>query len=171
MNKIIKNVFALSLVAGNMLAHAETAKNDESRSPLGCRDQGYQFKLNTLKILPQAPGDKQSLFFIFNRLNQPVSMYQMLDEESTESLYLNHVVNGQQWAVLATNEPKLNYICAVGATPTSRGKIVSCAESIKVCEYARVKFGLNNRGNYWFVGSNNRNTAVREVTNYGIIPR
>lgn len=164
-------MFALSLTMGSCLVHAETTKNDESRSPLGCRDQGYEFKLNTLKILPQTPGDKQSLFFVFNKLNQPINLYQMLDEESTESLYLNHAMNGQQWAVLATNEPKLNYICAVGATATSRGKIVSCADSVKVCEYARVKFGLNNRGNYWFVNSSNRNAAVKEVTNYGIIPR
>jgi hypothetical protein len=171
MNKYIKNLIALSLTMSTLTAFADKAKEDESRSPLGCRDQGYVFKLNVLKVLPQAEGDKQSLFFIYNKLNKPINMYQMLGDASTESTYLNHVINSKQWAVLATSEPELNYICAIDSSASSHGKIVDCAESVKVCEYARVKFGLNNRGNYWFVNSNSRNGAVRDVTNYGIIPR
>ena len=36
---------------------------------------------------------------------------------------------------------------------------------------ARVKYGLNNKGNYWLVGSNTSGGAVNEVLHYGIIPR
>ena len=138
---------------------------------MGCRNQGYQFKLNVLNIKPEASGDRQSLYFIYNRLNRPVSLYQMLGDESVRSIPLNHVINGQQWSVLSTNEKQLNYLCAVDDTPMKHGKLVNCSDSIKVCEYARVKYGLNNRGNYWFSSSTNRNRAVADVLHYGIIPR
>lgn len=167
MNKISGSVFVTLLMIGS-LAHAV---DDDSKSPLGCRDQGYQFKLNVLKILPEAGGDRQSLYFIYNRLNQPVSVYQMLNDDSVRSMPLNHVINAQKWSVLSTSEKELKYICTVNATSNKRGNIVNCADSVKVCEYARVKYGLNNRGNYWFSNSSNKASAVRDVLHYGIIPR
>ncbi len=169
-------VFAMLLMSAG-LSHASLSlkslipKNDESKSPLGCRDQGYQYKLNVLKIQTQPDGDRQSLFFVFNRSNQPINLYQMLKTDSSRTMPLNHVVGPQQWSVLSTSEDELNYICAVGTTPDNRGKIVNCADSVKVCEYARVKYGLNNRGNYWFSASTIRGQAVRDVLHYGIIPR
>ncbi len=159
------------LLMASTLAMGAVTIDDESKSPLGCRSQGYQFKLNVLEIIPETPGDRQSLYFIFNRLNQPVSLSQMLGEDSTRSMPLNHVINAQQWSVLATSEAALKYICAVDATVSSHGKMVSCSDSVKVCEYARVKFGLNNRGNYWFLNSSSRRSAVNDVLHYGIIPR
>ena len=148
------------------------AKDDESKSPLGCRDQGYEFKLNVLNIIPNtAAPDRQSLYFVFNRLNQPINLYHMLGEKSTRSTYLNHSIRPQQWGVLATNEKELHYICAIDDGKSSYGKVIACADSVKVCEYARVTFGLNNRGNYWFLNSNTRGGAVHDVLRYGIIPR
>ncbi len=168
MNKLMSSGFSLLLF---MSAGLNAAIVDESKSPLGCRDQGYHFKLNVLKIEPQAPGDRQSLYFIFNKLNQPVNLYQMLGDESVRSMPLNHVINGQQWSVLSTSQKQLKYICTIDDPSSKRGKIVNCADSVKVCEYARVKYGLNNRGNYWFSSSTNRNRAVADVLHYGIIPR
>ncbi len=166
------------LMAGSSLAAVEVdavgkkeKKEDSSKSPLGCRDVGYQFKLNVLDILPEAEGDKQSLYFIFNRLDKPLNLYQMLKENSTRSMYLNHVVRPQQWAVLATSEKELKYICTTDEAKSRYGKIMNCSESLKICEYARVKFGLNNKGNYWVVNSNSRGGAVADVLRYGIIPR
>ncbi len=144
---------------------------DESKSPLGCRDQGYHYNINVLEIEPEAEGDRQSLYFLYNRLNKPVNLYQMLGDNSVRSMPLNHVINGQQWSVLSTSQKQMKYICAVDETPTKHGKVVSCADTIKVCEYARVKYGLNNKGNYWFSSSTNRNRAVADVLHYGIIPR
>lgn len=151
---------------------AENERPDITKNPLGCRNVGYQYKLNTLSLLPEAEGDRQSLYFIFNRLGKTVTLYQMMQDESTRSVYLNHAIHGQQWAVLATSQKEMKYICTVEDPKSPRyGKIVSCEDSIKVCEYARVKFGLNNRGNYWLVSSNSRGGAVGDVIRYGIIPR
>lgn len=144
---------------------------DEQKNPLGCRDVGYQFDMRVLKLLPEAAGERNSLYFIFNKQDKPINLYQMRQKDSTRSMYLNHVIRPKQWAVLSTNEKRLKYICTVDDAKLSYGKIVDCEQSIKVCEYANVKFGLNNRGNLWIVKSNNRSGAVREVVHYGIIPR
>jgi len=146
-------------------------EKDSDKSPLGCRDVGYKFDLKVLNLLPEEAGERQSLYFIYNKLAQPVSLYQMRKDESTRMLFLNHVISGRQWAVLSTSEKSLKYICTIEKPKLSHGKIVDCSESIKVCEYARVKYGMNNQGNYWMVGSNTRGGAVNAVLHYGIIPR
>ncbi len=148
-----------------------SAAKTEDTLPLGCKNVGYQFDLKVLKLLPEEAGERQSLYFIFNALPQSVHLYQMLKEDSSRSLSLNHVIRARQWAVLSTSEKELKYICTVDKAKETYGTIVDCADSLKVCEYARVKYGMNNAGNYWVVSSNTSGGAVREVTNYGIIPR
>jgi len=154
-------------VAGSSFAGK---KDPEMRSPLGCRDVGYTFDLNVLQILPRSTGDDQSLYFMFNKTDKAINLYQMRQSESSQSVYLNHVIHPHRWAVLSSSE-RMNYICTMDDRKTSHGKIVDCADSLNVCEYARVKYGMNNRGNYWLARSNSRNGAIREVVYYGIIPR
>jgi len=160
----------LSLVA-TVPGFAATAVKEDNRYPLGCKDVGYKFKLKVLNLLPEEAGEQQSLYFIFNALPQAINLYQMRKDDSTRSMYLNHVIRAQQWAVLSTSEKELKYICTVDDAKQSYGKIVDCSQSLKVCEYARVKYGMNNKGNYWVVNSNSRGGAVNEVIHYGIIPR
>ena len=163
--------FVLSSLLLLGLSEAVYAKSDpQIRSPLGCRDVGYAFDLNVLQILPRSVGDDQSLYFMFNKTNKSVNLYQMRQSDSSQSVYLNHVIRPGRWAVLSSSE-RMKYICTIHDGKTSHGKIVDCGESLKVCEYARVKYGMNNRGNYWLVNSNTRSGAIREVVYYGIIPR
>ena len=174
MNTILKNkVWGIAFVSIFFMTsqQANAAEEKEDKRPLGCRDVGYRYDLNTLALLAEGTGDRQSLYFIYNSLNKPVNLYQMRHEESTHSTFLNHVIRAGQWGALATSEKELKYICTVDDPKSSYGKIINCSEAVKVCEYARVKFGLNNKGNYWIVSSNSRNGAVRDVTYYGIIPR
>ncbi len=148
-----------------------SAKADpEIRSPLGCKDVGYGFDLNVLQLLPNSVGDSQSLYFIYNKTNKPVNLYQMRQSESSQSVYLNHTIPAGRWAVLSSSE-RMKYICTVHDGKSSHGRIIDCAGGLKVCEYARVKYGMNNRGNYWLADGNTRGGAVRQVINYGIIPR
>ena len=167
-------LFALLLMTVSMgwsATKVEKKEKKDDKPPLGCRNVGYKFELKTLDLLPAEAGEKQSLYFIYNALEQPVNLYQMLKNDSTRSLYLNHVIRAQQWAVLSTSEKELKYICTVDDPKVNYGKIVDCAQSIKVCEYARVKYGMNNQGNYWVVNGNTSGGAVNEVLHYGIIPR
>jgi|TARA_R110002126_G_scaffold1177_1_gene6990 hypothetical protein len=169
-NFILPCFMASVLLLGMEASCFAASKDDGSRSPLGCRDVGYKFDLNVLQILPRSVGDDQSLYFMYNKTDRAINLYQMRQSESSQSVYLNHVIRPHRWAVLSSSE-RMKYICTMDDRKTSHGKIVDCAESVKVCEYARVKYGMNNRGNYWLVDGNSRNGAVHEVVYYGIIPR
>jgi len=72
--------------------------------------------------------------------------------------------------VLSVNEKSMKFACSVKEYGKKYGEVVDCSKAVQVCEYNNVKFGLNNRGNYWIVNSSSRNGAVRAVVKYGIIP-
>lgn len=179
MKTLIKLAFlAVALLVLQPAYTAKTNKVDkvakadkDQRNPLGCRDMGYQYELKALHLLPKVAGDIQSLYFIFNNLNQQVNLYQMRSDESSRSLYLNHAIRSKQWAVFSTSESEVKFICTVPDPKQRYGKVVDCGESVRVCEYINVKYGLNNRGNFWVVSSNTRDAAVKDVLRYGIIPR
>ncbi len=160
----------LLLLANSPFAGAKSAADDNSRNPQGCRNVGYEFDLQTLRLLPHNAGNGQSLYFIYNNSAQNVTLYQMRDQESSHSMYFNHQINANYWAVLSTSEKKMKYICTMPDGRSQYGKIVNCADTLRVCEYTNVKFGMNNRGNYWLVNSTTKNGAINEVVRYGIIP-
>lgn len=145
-------------------------KKDNDRFPIGCRPVGFEQSLKVLTLYPGKEGALQSMYFFFNKLPETVSLYQMNDKYSAYSTRFNHSIKGSSWAVLATGEPLVKFICSLGDGKEGYGKIVDCGDTIKVCEYVNVKFGLNNKGNFWIVDSNSRNGAVSEVVHYGIIP-
>jgi hypothetical protein len=169
--KCLMQVLCLSVLflGGQTLVFA-AKKDPQIRSPLGCKDVGYGFDLNVLQILPNSVGDSQSLYFIYNKTKQSINLYQMRQSESSQSVYLNHVIAPGRWAVLSSSE-RMKYICTVHDGKFAHGRIVDCEGGLKVCEYARVKYGMNNRGNYWLANGNTRGGAIRQVVNYGIIPR
>lgn len=157
--------------------HAATKKNTaaadaekETRYPIGCRPVGFNESLKVLSLFPGKEGALQSMYFFYNKLPQTISLYQMRDKDSEYSTRYNHSIKGNSWAVLAVGEPHVKFICSLGDGKKEYGQILDCADSVKVCEYVNVKFGLNNKGNYWIVDSNTRNGAVNEVVHYGIIP-
>ena len=156
MKYITKSILASLLLQTSMVAIV-AAEDADARRPLGCKDVGYQFELKILRLLPLETADQQSLYLIFNTDSKPVNLYQMRGEDSTRSIYMN--------------EPEVRYICTMNDDKSNYGKVVDCGETLKVCEYARVKYGMNNRGNYWLVNGNTNTGAVYEVLHYGIIPR
>jgi hypothetical protein len=177
------NAISLLLVCGLLAAPTQAAPKkkatvapeigvdkQESRFPIGCTPVGFEQSLKVLSLYPGKEGALQSMYFFYNKLPQTISMYQMRDKDSEYSTRFNHTIQGNSWAVLAVGEPKVKFICTLGDGKTSYGQIVDCADTVKVCEYVHVKFGLNNKGNFWIVDSNTRNGAVSEVVHYGIIP-
>lgn len=148
----------------------QKAAREEARFPIGCKPVGYQQHLKVLSLFPGKEGAMQSLYFFYNKLPQTISLYQMRDEDSEYSTRNNHSIGPNQWAALATSEPLVKFICTLGDGKASYGKIVDCGDTINVCEYVNVKFGLNNKGNFWVSDGNTRNGAVNDVVHYGIIP-
>ena len=169
--KIIKNILAGLTVLALLFPFAQAfARSDDNKPPLGCRDLGYRFELKTLHLLPDDAGERNSMYFLYNKSDRAINLYQMRQEESAHSAFLNHAIRSYEWAVFATSEKDIKFICATPVRGSRYGDIVDCSKYLKVCEYNNVKFGLNNRGNYWLVNSRSRNSAVREVVRYGIIP-
>lgn len=176
MKKIVQIIITTITVFHSLVtfANAESYENSfksKIKSPLGCKDVGYEYKLNTVTFLPESIGERQSLYFVYNKLSKPVNLYQMLKSSSTRNTFLNNTIKPNSWTVLATSEKELKYICTVADNKEKFGKVVECSESLKICEYTRVKFGLNNRGNYWLGNGTARGSAVGSVVRYGIIPR
>ena len=143
---------------------------DDSRNPIGCRDVGYNFDMKTVIFDPAGPVGAQSMYFIFNILNEKVTLFQMHGNESSHNLYLNHRITEKKWAALSMTEKPVRFICTVPDENSRYGKIVDCGESIKICQFTKVRYGMNNKGSYWLVNSNTKNGALREVVRYGIIP-
>jgi hypothetical protein len=176
MKKMIRiNLGGAILVSCLAIGHASAAveedlEMEDNKPPIGCHNKGYQFDLTTLQLLPGNHSDNQSMYFLFNDLNQPVNLFQMRNEESSRSVYLNHGIGAHEWAVLSTNEKQIKFICTVYSKKYHYGQIIDCSRSLRVCEYSNVRYGLNNRGNYWLLNSSTRNSAVSAVVNYGIIP-
>ncbi|KTD31093.1 MULTISPECIES: hypothetical protein [Legionella] len=177
MNTITKNIsvslFLTLLSVGIANAKSEKeekAEKDDNKPPIGCYNSGYQFELEALHLHPGGNGQNQSMYFLFNTLGQPVNLFQMRDEESSRSMYLNHVIGPHEWGILSTNEKKVKFICSVPSKKSPYGQVVDCAQTLRVCEYTNVRYGLNNRGNYWLANSSTRNGAVNAVVHYGIIP-
>ncbi|MDP3560542.1 MAG: endopeptidase IV [Legionellaceae bacterium] len=154
----------------NVFAKPVKVAKDDNRNPTGCQDSGYSYDLKTIKLLPVHEGAKHSMYFFFNQSNTQIELHQMRHQESSRSLFLNHALNPQLWSVLATNEPEIQFICTKPEKGYRYGKPVDCSEVVRVCEFTHVKFGLNNRGNYWMVDNNSRNGALHAVVTYGIIP-
>lgn len=148
-----------------------SAMEAEDKNPLGCRELGYEYHLKTLNLVPPEPEGVPSLYFMFNRTSKPILLSQMRTKEDTDEMSINHIIPPRQWAVLAMDHQFVKYACSAIDGKTPYGQVVDCAEVVKVCDFARVKYGLNNRGNFWMVSGNSKNGALRDVTYYGVIAR
>jgi hypothetical protein len=168
---LIACFFMTPLLAAPLSVKEPPQEKEDNRFPLGCRAMGYQHDLMVLKLQPEVSGvERQTMYFLFNDSTKPLNLFQVRNSETVYDVFMNHSINPKQWAVLSLSEPQVKFICTINDPKTKYGKIVDCAQTLKVCEFNRVVFGLNNRGNFWIVKNNTRNGALRDVVRYGIIP-
>jgi hypothetical protein len=149
---------------------AKDIAKDNAKNPLGCQNVGYQFDLNIVKLMPYEVSAKQSMYFFYNKSNQSIRLYHMRYEDSVQSTRLNNEIKPSEWGVLSTSEKQVKFLCAIQSKDNVYGSVVNCEEVIKVCEFPKVKYGLNNTGNYWLIDSTTRGSALSAVVRYGIIP-
>jgi hypothetical protein len=173
MNTYKKNsvIGALILMVVFSVSSVFAAPEREDKNPLGCKDSGYKFTLKTLDLTPQNQEGIPSLFFIFNSTAKPIQLSQMRAGDDYDEMSINHVIPPYRWAVLAMDHRFVKYACSLSDGKSSYGQVVDCAQSLKVCNFARVKFGLNNKGNFWMIAGSSKNEALRGVTYYGVIAR
>ncbi|MBA2709562.1 MAG: endopeptidase IV [Tatlockia sp.] len=145
-------------------------EKDENRPPIGCRESGYKFDLQAMHLQPGSSGENQSMYLLHNQTGQAITLYQMRNEDSSRSLFLNHSIGPHEWGILSTGEKQVKFICTIPNKKSQYGQVVDCETSFKICEYTNVRYGLNNRGNFWLFNSSTRNGAVSAIVYYGIIP-
>jgi hypothetical protein len=165
-------IFLAILLIINLTSYAlgQSERDDDNHFPDGCNKIGYKFELKTLYVIPEHTGARQSLYMIFNSSHDPITLYQLKKDNNTRNMYMNHKIAPQRWGVLATSELDLKFTCTKPSRDSRYGEIVDCAEVLQLCEFDKVRFGLNNRGNYWLTDSFTRNAGVRAIVHYGIIP-
>jgi len=140
--------------------------DDESKQPYACKNVGYRFFMNALELQPRSEGDKESLYFFYNQSDEPLALHHLLGQKAYTQTYLNHQLAPKQWAALILGEKKVRFLCTQGEDR----HIVSCPAHLTVCEFAKTRFGINNRGHFWLVNAASKEQAIRQVERYGIVP-
>lgn len=149
-----------------LILQAYADADEESRRPYACKNVGYRFFMNTLELQPRSEGDKESLYFFYNQSDEPLLLYHLLGQKAYTQTFLNQQLAPKQWAALILGEKKVRFLCAQG----DDRHIVSCPSNLTVCEFAKTRFGINNRGHFWLVIAASKEQAIRQVEHYGIVP-
>ena len=137
--------------------------------PRGCHNEGYSFNDKTLNLFPAKKGNNDSVYFIYNRSNSTVSLYQLKNANEHMGLNINNKIRANQWGVYSSDETNVRFACTKPSHQYPHGKLVDCGQNLKVCEYTNVKYGLNNRGNYWMARSASKNSAIRRAMKIGVL--
>ena len=148
------------------LAQAEIEK-----LPKGCHDEGYAFNHKALTLMPSKAGNHDSVYFVYNNSPNTINLYQLKSAEEHMGLNINNKIRPFNWGVYSSDESLVRFACSIPSAEYAHGKLVDCQSRLKVCEYTNVKYGLNNKGNYWMSRSNTRGGALRRVNRLGVLLR
>lgn len=159
-------IFALSGIA---IAKKNSELTPEKSYPTGCQTIGYQFVHGLLTLTPVTEEHPQAVFFIHNASNKDVKLLQVRDGKEPYTMYNNISISPNQWAVYATDEQLTKFICLNNSKEITAGAILDCKDLLKICEFPKVVFSLNNRGNYWATTNRPMNEAVRAIIRQGVL--
>lgn len=165
-DKTLKALFVGMTIAASSVAHAEIEK-----LPKGCHEEGYAFHHNTLTLMPSKAGNNDSVYFVYNKSPNTINLYQLKSAKEHMGLNINNKIRPYNWGVYSSDETLVRFACSIPNNEYAHGKLVDCKERLEVCEYTNVKYGLNNRGNYWMSRSNTRGGALRRVNRLGVLLR
>jgi hypothetical protein len=168
---MIRILISLIAIMISVTAVAKKSKVKRFEYPPGCNQEGYSLDYNVLFLHPHAAGNPASLYFVYNNSKKPVTLYQSQRDDADYIINTNNVVLPKMWAVFATDEQKVKFICAHRNKKYKYGKLIDCSQVIKACEFTNVVFGLNNSGNYWVVTNNTKKGAIRQSVRHGILLR
>ncbi len=154
----------VSLGSGNVFAKLKALE-----LPRGCHNEGYAFHYKTLTLLPAKAGNYDSVYFIYNKSNSTINLYQLKDANEHLGLNINNKIKPHKWGVYSPDEEQVRFACSIPSSKYDHGKLIDCRKALKVCEYTKVKYGLNNRGNYWMARSTTKNGAIRRSVIIGVL--
>ena len=137
--------------------------------PRGCLQEGFTFHHRALTLLPAKAGSQDSVYFMYNKSNRPINLYQLKGANEHMGLNINNQIKPHQWGVYSSDEDQVRFACSVPSTKYKKGELVDCQERISLCEFTKVKYGLNNRGNYWMASSTSKSGAIRRSIIIGVL--
>tara|TARA_B110000908_G_C10215283_1_gene432497 strand:+ start:196 stop:747 length:552 start_codon:yes stop_codon:yes gene_type:complete len=152
-----------------IFSHATAATSNPSVLPRGCHNEGYSFHHKALTLLPSKAGNNDSVYFVYNNSGSTINLYQLKSANAHMGLNINNKIRAYSWGVYSSDEDLVRFACSIENSDYDHGQLVDCQERLDVCEYTHVKYGLNNRGNYWMSRSNTRGGALRRVNRLGVL--
>ena len=166
----VKHIMIYSLLATGIVVSTQVlSKAKALRYPVRCEQSGYQFRYYTLMLIPTTQQRTRAVYFIYNKSNRPVTLLQSRSGDDVYVMHINNTIKPKQWGTFATSEKEIKFICTKDNKRGLHNKVIDCSKVLKACEYPSVKFGDNNRGNYWVVESNSRRGALRATNYNGIL--
>lgn len=176
MKRIIITVIIFSIMLFSLgFAAKKASVKDPTKEPVqayptGCSPIGFKFSNGVLVLAPvhKAEAQQQVIYFIQNKSKQDILFTDQRDSNLPYIMHNNNSLKSNLWAVFAADS-KTKFICSKTDKAQTVQSILDCEDLVKVCEYANVKFALNNRGNYWATSNMSMSEAIREIVHQGIL--
>lgn len=166
-------IMAMSVALLNLSFAAKTtaAKTTPQKPyPTGCKQVGYGFANGVLVLTPYHKNidQKQVIYFIQNISKQEIVFSDQRDGNTPYIMHNDNTLKPDQWGVYAA-DVTTKFMCSNKDKTQTLQSIVDCENTVKVCEYANVKFAPNNRGNYWATTDMSMSGAVTEIIHQGVL--
>lgn len=165
----INHIQLIVLSVTLMICNFSHAKKPPKALPRGCHDEGYSFHHKSLTLMPSKAGKNDSVYFVYNNSGNTINLFQLKSAKDNMGLNINNKIRPYNWGVYSSDESLVRFACTIPSNKYDHGQLVNCQERLKVCEYTHVKYGLNNRGNYWMSRSNTRSGALKRVNQLGVL--
>lgn len=160
LNKTYLDRLLITLLA--LIVSTNTFARKSNSFPHGCESVGFHF--SDKEIILNEDGE-QTIYFIENNSSKPLEV--KYDEKKNVFMSVGWHTNlsAKRWAVFASDQKAQHFRCF------EKGEQVSCGQSLRVCQYPRVKFAVSNQGSYWVAQNMSLNQAKRKAIKTGILLR
>ena len=134
-----------------------------STFPRGCDVSGFGYSGRYLVLNSEG---SQTIFFIQNRTNQTIQLQRHETRDVFMSPKLEVNLASNHWAAFASDEPGMNFQCAIKQGDTT--STINCSDALDLCRYPRARFALSNMGNYLVSTNKALDLVVKEAVAKGI---
>lgn len=107
-NKVLKYTVSMLIASIGFISYGNGA---DSVFPGGCIPTGFSFKYYVLHLHPNKAGNSQFMYFIHNKSNKAVTLYQMRTGDEAYIMHLNNRISPNRWGAYAAKEKEVKFIC------------------------------------------------------------
>ena len=155
----------LFLIATFLILFECEAQAAESQFPLGCKISGFGFKDGKLVLKQETAQATQTVYFIHNMAEHAVHLHYIKDPHAFMSPSWSTDISGDNWSAFAPDKDGVTFRCK------SNDSKIDCQEKLEVCQFAKAKFALSNKGDYWVASNKTQDAVVHAAVQKGILLR